>query len=790
MALLMRELEVEGFRLFRSPLNLKFSEGLTVISGPVGSGKSSLLSAVEYALYGTDININRKLYSKRDLVNDSSSVARVALTVEVEGVGAYRFERIITRNGKEKASATLPDGKIIHDEETISNVVEELTGLDFFEFSRSIAVNHVLLFLLAYGGKRTRSIVIDRLLGIDSVERIARSIVLRPFVEKIEELGSQIESLGGLLSGGDIEAAAMDESSRIEKEIKDLLSEKEKLENDREVIKPYVEQYLQVEQQVKGAEGALKVLEEQLKKGVLSLEEIIEALLCLQEKFLEIAEKLQPPAHILKKIENLAVTEGSLESVFMDFESAYSELISVYYEKYEELKEQEASLRGLHLKLKSIDDSLIKIEKDVNDYEKAESIIEELSSKYGDEKEIMQKIQELSTELERLQRMSQIERYTFALKKIVAEGVTKVGEAECPVCGSKVTPEFLDKARMDVAQVSKKLRELEESMRQIEGKIKELKAVLDDLRTYKLTVISLQEKYDAYQSLLQQKQEIEEELEAEGTEFQKARASLEGIETELKQVRNELSRLRKEYSKLPIVNQVNEIRANLSRLQANLSELKPYWEKHREIEEKLKELENKINEKKQRLQVLKEKSEEKKKIMDKLEELHLAREKIERVHENLSKIKSVLIVVHSELRERKIMELNAVMNKLVKAMYPYSDVEEVRVRILPPSKTRKYSIYEVEAKTTGTWLPFTSRMSDGQKTIIFLALTLGLSMLTNKKVGFVILDEPLPNVDDRVKVSFLKSILPSLGLRQAIITTQAEDVAGKLEGVSLIRLSR
>jgi exonuclease SbcC len=303
-------------------------------------------------------------------------------------------------------------------------------------------------------------------------------------------------------------------------------------------------------------------------------------------------------------------------------------------------------------------------------------------------------------------------------------------------------------------------------------------------------VISLQEKYDAYQSLLQQKQEIEEELEAEGTEFQKARASLEGIETELKQVRNELSRLRKEYSKLPIVNQVNEIRANLSRLQANLSELKPYWEKHREIEEKLKELENKINEKKQRLQVLKEKSEEKKKIMDKLEELHLAREKIERVHENLSKIKSVLIVVHSELRERKIMELNAVMNKLVKAMYPYSDVEEVRVRILPPSKTRKYSIYEVEAKTTGTWLPFTSRMSDGQKTIIFLALTLGLSMLTNKKVGFVILDEPLPNVDDRVKVSFLKSILPSLGLRQAIITTQAEDVAGKLEGVSLIRLSR
>lgn len=45
--------EVEGFRGFREKVRFDLSGGSTVLSGRNGSGKSSVLDAIEFALTGT-----------------------------------------------------------------------------------------------------------------------------------------------------------------------------------------------------------------------------------------------------------------------------------------------------------------------------------------------------------------------------------------------------------------------------------------------------------------------------------------------------------------------------------------------------------------------------------------------------------------------------------------------------------------------------------------------------------------------------------------------------------------
>ena len=47
-------LEIQGFTCYREKQEIDFSHlGLFAISGPTGAGKSSILDAIAFALYGT-----------------------------------------------------------------------------------------------------------------------------------------------------------------------------------------------------------------------------------------------------------------------------------------------------------------------------------------------------------------------------------------------------------------------------------------------------------------------------------------------------------------------------------------------------------------------------------------------------------------------------------------------------------------------------------------------------------------------------------------------------------------
>ncbi len=136
---------IEGLRSFRAEVVIDFG-GRTQLAviGDTGAGKSSILEAMTYALYGQTSLGGR---SKRELMNDASDVMRVVLRFRVSGEEweVARVDRRAGAGGLRPARAQLvrfgPGGETIERVEQVKPVnerVRALLGLDSDAFLRTV----------------------------------------------------------------------------------------------------------------------------------------------------------------------------------------------------------------------------------------------------------------------------------------------------------------------------------------------------------------------------------------------------------------------------------------------------------------------------------------------------------------------------------------------------------------------------------------------------------------------------------------------------------------------------
>ncbi len=138
------ELILEGFTSFRQEQRLDFSQlDLFAITGATGAGKSSLLDAMTYALFGTTTRSGKQV---SDLASQGSENLKVQLRFAV-GSAQYR----VTRRWRFRPKN--PENKVILDNwqngewETlgtsivaVQNTIEQILGMDFDTFTRAIVL--------------------------------------------------------------------------------------------------------------------------------------------------------------------------------------------------------------------------------------------------------------------------------------------------------------------------------------------------------------------------------------------------------------------------------------------------------------------------------------------------------------------------------------------------------------------------------------------------------------------------------------------------------------------------
>jgi len=232
------ELVVEGFRSYHDKETFSWKDRrLVAIVGPIGSGKSSILDAISFALFGKTPVFEK---DRKALINQRKELCRVELAFEVDGE-VWRVIRVIRRSGAAKHSLLRhPEADLSRKpfemesgDTAVNNRVADLLGLDFTAFCRSVllAQNRFAEFINSRAGNRDA--VLRKVFGFERLDAMqqrakerqseaeGRAAELQKQADVFEQDRLQLEALGAELSAAVAALAALEQ---VAPRIKELAS--------------------------------------------------------------------------------------------------------------------------------------------------------------------------------------------------------------------------------------------------------------------------------------------------------------------------------------------------------------------------------------------------------------------------------------------------------------------------------------------------------------------------------------------------------------------------------------
>ncbi|MCD6164343.1 MAG: AAA family ATPase, partial [Candidatus Odinarchaeota archaeon] len=384
---ILNRLEAHNFRKLN--ITLDFPQGMLIIKGPNEAGKSTILEAILYALFGKLMRGTKEL-----AINHQSNIAKIKLTFTVNGQ-QYLVQRILKRTEthakiyKITSNGLVPQALTV--QETNKFIKNLLGGLSFNEvLVTNIVAQKELDKLLELKGQ-SREKIINALLGLESYNKAIEKIA-----EERREKGRELEAKKDKLSEIEkrLEAYRKDLKELKEKQQKLKDNEQEfneknkKLEEKRPIylkLREYREalnQKHQLEAELKGVENVTK----QLKQNLENLENQIGE---KQETLNKTIEEVLEENDRLEKYKNLEKTK---------------ELLKEAEKRFKELQELENNKQTLLNGLKKLKEELKRLK------EKQES---------KETKEILKREEELQQKLEKT-KISPIMFFLLLLPSILA----------------------------------------------------------------------------------------------------------------------------------------------------------------------------------------------------------------------------------------------------------------------------------------------------------------------------------------------------------------------------------
>src|SRR5947209_4970471 len=153
-------LEIAGFSAFRDPIEVDFSDcDYFAFVGPTGAGKSSLIDALTFALYGSIPRLAKG--AVLPIISQGKAEMRVRFDFAV-GDREYTAVRVVRKLAEDRATtkeARLEHGDTVlaGDADGVTAEVERLLGLGFDEFTRCVVLPQGDFARFMHGAEQAKS---------------------------------------------------------------------------------------------------------------------------------------------------------------------------------------------------------------------------------------------------------------------------------------------------------------------------------------------------------------------------------------------------------------------------------------------------------------------------------------------------------------------------------------------------------------------------------------------------------------------------------------------------------
>ena len=721
---------------------LNFSDGTNCFIGPMGSGKTSVMDAICFGLFGTFLNLQQKKIKLEDIVMKKPSPkdkAEVSITFDIGG-SEYNVKRTIN-NGRSTAELR-KNGELIEGPQAtkVTTEVERVLKMDYDLFTRAIysEQNQLDMFLTIPKGQRMRKI--DELLAIDKFEtarKNTRSLISR-FTDLLREKRRVVQNLENDESIKRMETIKRDFSelnergARLRKQLMEVERNKEEIGKDVEKLK---------EQQ-----KALQGIEEDIKK------------------FTALAEVTQKDVDKLKD-ELMEFAEATPEQMRSDYDSISEEIKKYFFQiedernRFDKLKEEYADDNA---KIKLIETERLPKAKD--DVEELNKITKELKS--NPVKKLESQLKKYKDKLESDQMKIQKASVKISELEESINELSLVGSV-CPICDGKLTEKkksnLLSKRKGKIELLKKDIKKLQPGIVKIRRTITKTEEKIGNM---KILEQSMKELKDSEKRMRELESELDDSksktkvFESQKKMFEK---NIEMLDTNLKELQEKQEKVKKILSKQEeVIEKLDRVKDYNQRLFLLKKEKENYVSFSVSILEKKEEEYNSILGLKVEIETniknLSAISEEKRKLIeeiqskkDMLENSMAEIRRIQAISDQLEILVSAFATTQEQLRKEFVESVNEAMETIWSELYPYKDIYSIRLGI-------EGGDYVLQMLDSTGWVAADGIASGGERSMACLALRIAFSLVLAPQLKWLVLDEPTHNLDAKA-VDLLANVL-------------------------------
>ena len=195
----LRRLKIKGFRAFIEDKEFIFDNPMILLFGDNGTGKSSILNAIEWCLFGNEcIGAKSGIRERIDWeipnrILGSSTDIIVELEIEYESTQGYKILRQWISKTKDKLKVILPDGQSLDGQNAKAKLAQILKS-SFRDFLTTVYQHQEVIRAILTQEPKERNDAIDRLLGLSDYRNILTGIEAAKVLTNQKKMGSDFDS--------------------------------------------------------------------------------------------------------------------------------------------------------------------------------------------------------------------------------------------------------------------------------------------------------------------------------------------------------------------------------------------------------------------------------------------------------------------------------------------------------------------------------------------------------------------------------------------------------------------